>query len=82
MLNLLIVLNFVRCLACGINFSTCSLMVVSLQALLYESWNSLILTNFRALYLMQLCKIDSESKARKVVGCSCVVVKVKNRVPF
>uniref|UniRef100_A0A0A8XUS5 Pco068483 n=1 Tax=Arundo donax TaxID=35708 RepID=A0A0A8XUS5_ARUDO len=28
-----------------------------------------------ALYLMQLCKIDSEGKARKVVGCSCVVVK-------
>ncbi|CAN1303630.1 40S ribosomal protein S12 [Linum perenne] len=25
--------------------------------------------------LMQLCKIDSEGKARKVVGCSCVVVK-------
>ncbi len=25
---------------------------------------------------MQLCKIDSEGKARKVVGCSCVVVKV------
>lgn len=23
----------------------------------------------------QLCKIDSEGKARKVVGCSCVVVK-------
>jgi hypothetical protein len=26
---------------------------------------------------MQLCKIDSEGKARKVVGCSCVVVKVR-----
>lgn len=26
---------------------------------------------------IQLCKIDSEGKARKVVGCSCVVVKVK-----
>jgi hypothetical protein len=25
---------------------------------------------------MQLCKIDSEGNARKVVGCSCVVVKV------
>jgi len=25
---------------------------------------------------MQLCKIDSEGKARKVTGCSCVVVKV------
>ena len=24
---------------------------------------------------MQLCKIDSEGNARKVVGCSCVVVK-------
>ncbi|XP_059596805.1 small ribosomal subunit protein eS12 isoform X1 [Vitis vinifera] len=24
-----------------------------------------------------LCKIDSEGKARKVVGCSCVVVKVQ-----
>lgn len=28
-------------------------------------------------YLMQLCKIDSEGKARKVTGCSCVVVKVR-----
>jgi hypothetical protein len=27
---------------------------------------------------LQLCKIDSEGKARKVVGCSCVVVKVWN----
>lgn len=26
--------------------------------------------------LLQLCKIDSEGNARKVVGCSCVVVKV------
>ena len=25
-----------------------------------------------------LCKIDKEGKARKVVGCSCVVVKVNN----
>ncbi|CAD5190741.1 unnamed protein product [Musa acuminata subsp. malaccensis] len=25
--------------------------------------------------LLQLCKIDSEGKARKVVGCSCVVLK-------
>lgn len=25
---------------------------------------------------MQLCKIDTEGNARKVVGCSCVVVKV------
>ncbi|KAL6334436.1 hypothetical protein AAG906_015625 [Vitis piasezkii] len=24
---------------------------------------------------LRLCKIDSEGKARKVVGCSCVVVK-------
>lgn len=29
----------------------------------------------------QLCKIDSEGKARKVVGCSCVVVKVKLKKP-
>lgn len=29
------------------------------------------------LFCTQLCKIDSEGKARKVVGCSCVVVKVK-----
>lgn len=34
---------------------------------------SLILTDI----LLQLCKIDSEGKARKVVGCSCVVVKVR-----
>lgn len=27
--------------------------------------------------MIQLCKIDSEGKARKVVGCSCVVVKVR-----
>ncbi|KAB2072145.1 hypothetical protein ES319_A08G271500v1 [Gossypium barbadense] len=26
-------------------------------------------------YVKLLCKIDSEGKARKVVGCSCVVVK-------
>ena len=26
---------------------------------------------------MGLCKIDREGKPRKVVGCSCVVVKVK-----
>lgn len=25
-----------------------------------------------------LCKIDNAGKARKVVGCSCVVIKVKN----
>lgn len=31
---------------------------------------------------MQLCKIDSEGKARKVVGCSCVVVKVKAATYF
>lgn len=30
-----------------------------------------------ALMFFQLCKIDSEGKARKVVGCSCVVVKVR-----
>lgn len=28
---------------------------------------------------MQLCKIDSEGKARKVVGCSCLVVKVATK---
>ncbi|KAG2723240.1 hypothetical protein I3843_02G139300 [Carya illinoinensis] len=27
-----------------------------------------------------LCKIDSEGKARKVVGCSCVVVKVEYKI--
>lgn len=26
-----------------------------------------------------LCKIDSAGKARKVVGCSCVVVKVSSK---
>jgi len=26
-----------------------------------------------------LCKIDAQGKPRKVVGCSCVVVKVMNR---
>uniref|UniRef100_A0A3Q2QWD6 40S ribosomal protein S12 n=2 Tax=Fundulus heteroclitus TaxID=8078 RepID=A0A3Q2QWD6_FUNHE len=29
-----------------------------------------------------LCKIDREGKPRKVVGCSCVVVKVKGRFVF
>jgi small subunit ribosomal protein S12e len=29
-----------------------------------------------------LCKIDKDGKARKVVGCSCVVVKVKELVLF
>jgi len=29
-----------------------------------------------SLMLLQLCKIDSEGNARKVVGCSCLVVKV------
>jgi len=33
-------------------------------------------------FSMQLCKIDSEGKARKVVGCSCVVVKVRNQQVF
>lgn len=28
-------------------------------------------------FFLQLCKIDSEGKARKVTGCSCVVVKVR-----
>jgi ribosomal protein L7Ae-like RNA K-turn-binding protein len=27
-----------------------------------------------------LCKIDKEGKARKVVGCSCVVVKVNTLI--
>ena len=31
---------------------------------------------------LQLCKIDSEGKARKVVGCGCVVVKVHTIGPF
>lgn len=33
-----------------------------------------------------LCKIDATGKPRKVVGCSCVVVKVKShlfkKIPF
>ncbi|XP_022253339.1 40S ribosomal protein S12-like isoform X2 [Limulus polyphemus] len=29
-----------------------------------------------------LCKIDKEGKARKIVGCSCVVVKVGKKVLF
>jgi small subunit ribosomal protein S12e len=33
------------------------------------------------LHSLQLCKIDSEGKARKVVGCSCVVVKVAYQSP-
>ena len=27
-----------------------------------------------------LCKIDKDGKARKVVGCSCVVVKVRSSI--
>ncbi|KAG2370963.1 40S ribosomal protein [Vigna angularis] len=34
-----------------------------------------ILCNIFVEYFCQLCKIDSEGKARKVTGCSCVVVK-------
>lgn len=29
-----------------------------------------------------LCKIDREGKPRKVVGCSCVVVKVRLLIMF
>uniref|UniRef100_A0A6N2KLY2 Uncharacterized protein n=1 Tax=Salix viminalis TaxID=40686 RepID=A0A6N2KLY2_SALVM len=39
-----------------------------------------VILHFAPLFSMRnqiLCKIDSEGKARKVVGCSCVVVKVK-----
>ncbi|WOL18827.1 40S ribosomal protein S12-like isoform X1 [Canna indica] len=39
----------------------------------------ILLENFlmvvNCIVLFTLCKIDSEGKARKVVGCSCVVVK-------
>jgi hypothetical protein len=43
----------------------------------------LVLTSFACylFILLQLCKIDSEGKARKVVGCSCVVVKVADQFP-
>ena len=34
------------------------------------------LNKIEYLMLFQLCKIDSEGNARKVVGCSCLVVKV------
>jgi hypothetical protein len=33
----------------------------------------LIISRF-AYYALQLCKVDFESKGRKVVGCSCIVV--------
>lgn len=32
-------------------------------------------TDFLAARASQLCKLDKEGVARKVVGCSCVVVK-------
>lgn len=43
-----------------------------------SSFSGGIFPDFKLKYspLSQLCKIDSEGKARKVVGCSCVVVKV------
>lgn len=36
-----------------------------------------LIINYWFYPFIQLCKIDSEGKARKVVGCSCVVVKVQ-----
>ena len=41
-----------------------------------DSLSSMTICSNSFLLLSQLCKIDSEGKARKVVGCSCVVVKV------
>ena len=51
-----------------------SFFVVVILHVCRGSIDVLILTCFPP----QLCKIDSEGKARKVVGCSCIVVKVTN----
>lgn len=49
------------------NCCSCKICYDSPYQLIYLIW----------VFGAQLCKIDSEGKARKVVGCSCVVVKVK-----
>ncbi|KAJ0007322.1 hypothetical protein Pint_30330 [Pistacia integerrima] len=48
----------------------CSLAICSLL-----TRASSMTKNCNSKLLDGLCKIDSEGKARKVVGCSCVVVK-------
>lgn len=47
------------------NCCSCKICYDSPYQLIYLIW----------VFGAQLCKIDSEGKARKVVGCSCVVVK-------
>ncbi|CAD5176467.1 unnamed protein product [Musa acuminata subsp. malaccensis] len=49
-------------------------LLVDSYSSFYHSVIDFIIHNL-ILDVMQLCKIDSEGKARKVVGCSCVVVK-------
>ncbi|CAI0406733.1 unnamed protein product [Linum tenue] len=51
----------------GVSVSSQSWFLSSFPALCYK-W---VVVNT----VMQLCKIDSEGNARKVVGCSCVVVR-------
>ena len=55
-----------------------SIMVMAFRLHSVVWSESLIVTSF-TYGALQLCKIDSEGKARKVVGCSCVVVKVTYR---
>lgn len=54
-------------------YLVCSWNTSSIYYLVCEEKLSLV---FRHGFSMQLCKIDTEGNARKVVGCSCVVVKV------
>lgn len=53
------------------------ILVVATNFVHLNARPSLLLNLLDCHSFLQLCKIDSEGKARKVVGCSCVVVKVR-----